>query len=319
MTRPAPHVAAVRVRKPAKTRVRWTTDEQQQVVKRAHELLLAAPRMPMFAAARRAQEEVLPVERWRVIRQHKDVERWMSASAATAPAEPKRRYPRAIQPALPLPDRPRKAPESKSSEQSKRTLTPIAESGSASTRDVARPEAQTFPAIVQPGAQPPIDPAVVRAVAEQVMPMLAATVDACTRELFAALTKAIENAGSTSTAAAAVTDPHPKIAPPPRTRLPRVCVVGLINQQENDVSAAFEGAIEFVFVKAQKTGGTGHGGAGMLTKGSSADVVIAMTDFIGHDVEASAKHLHVPFERVKGSVSALKRWLSDWLATAVQH
>ena len=106
-----------------------------------------------------------------------------------------------------------------------------------------------------------------------------------------------------------------RVAPPPRTRLPRVCVVGLINQQEHDVSAAFDGVIEFIFVKAQRTGGGGHGGAGMLTRSASSDLVIAMTDFIGHDVEASAKHLHVPFERVKGSVSALKRWLTDWLVT----
>jgi hypothetical protein len=51
----------------------------------------------------------------------------------------------------------------------------------------------------------------------------------------------------------------------------------------------------------------------MLSRGAQADVVIQMSDFTGHDVDAASKHLDVPFVRVTGSVSALKRWLSHWL------
>ncbi|MBC8721230.1 DUF2325 domain-containing protein [Paraburkholderia sp. 31.1] len=156
--------------------------------------------------------------------------------------------------------------------------------------------------------------------AEQITPMLAATINECAKELVGALTSALQQA---STQASAETDAgmvhSRRVTLPPRTRLPRVCVVGLINQQERDVSTAFDGVIEFIFVKAQRTGGGGHGGAGMLTRSASSDLVIAMTDFIGHDVEASAKHLHVPFERVTGSVSALKRWLTTWLSTGGRH
>nr|WP_132455204.1 hypothetical protein [Paraburkholderia sp. BL8N3] len=107
---------------------------------------------------------------------------------------------------------------------------------------------------------------------------------------------------------------HAVPAAAPRNHLPRVTVVGLINQQAQDVERHFAEAIEFKFIKSQGSGGSGaHGGAGMLARGSNADVVISMTDFNGHDVDEAAKHLNVPFVRLNGSVSALKRWLTSWL------
>ncbi|AXF04767.1 hypothetical protein CUJ88_41080 [Paraburkholderia hospita] len=105
-----------------------------------------------------------------------------------------------------------------------------------------------------------------------------------------------------------------RVHTPPRERKPRVAIVGLLNQQAEDVKRAFADAVEFTFIKSQQQGGSGgHGGAGMLARGSQADVVISMVDFTGHDVDAASKHLAVPFVRVNGSVSALKRWLSQWL------
>jgi hypothetical protein len=103
-------------------------------------------------------------------------------------------------------------------------------------------------------------------------------------------------------------------AEPTRERLPKVCVVGLINQQAEDVKRAFLGVIEFEFVKSQKIGGShGHGGVGMLDRCGTCECVFAMVDFLGHDVENSAKKLHVPYVRVNGSASALKRELRAWL------
>jgi hypothetical protein len=100
----------------------------------------------------------------------------------------------------------------------------------------------------------------------------------------------------------------------PRDRKPRVTVVGLLHQQENDVRRAFGDMVVFTFIKSQQQGGSGaHGGAGMLARGAQADVVISMVDFTGHDVDKASKHLDVPFVRLNGSVSALKRWLSQWL------
>jgi hypothetical protein len=100
----------------------------------------------------------------------------------------------------------------------------------------------------------------------------------------------------------------------PRNHKPRVTVVGLLNQQAEDVKRAYVDTIDFIFIKSQQVGGSGgHGGAGMLSRGSQSDVVIAMTDFIGHDVDSASKHLDVPFVRLTGSVSSLKRWLTHWL------
>jgi hypothetical protein len=107
-----------------------------------------------------------------------------------------------------------------------------------------------------------------------------------------------------------------KVRPPERTRLPRVVIVGLINQQAADVEHAFDGRIDFVFVKSQQSGG--GGGHGMLAKSDKADVVIAITKFIGHDVEHSAKKLNAPFVRLNGGVSGLKRWLTSWLEGSIK-
>ncbi|MBB2915892.1 hypothetical protein [Cupriavidus alkaliphilus] len=100
----------------------------------------------------------------------------------------------------------------------------------------------------------------------------------------------------------------------PRDHKPRVCVVGLMNQQAEDVRRAFGNALDFTFIKSQQTGGSGaHGGAGVAARAQGCDVVIGMTNFTGHDVDEAAKKLHVPFIRLNGSVSALKRWLQHWL------
>jgi hypothetical protein len=99
----------------------------------------------------------------------------------------------------------------------------------------------------------------------------------------------------------------------PTDRLPLVGVVGLLNQQEDDVRRAFEGKIKFVFVKSQHEGGNSGGGHGMLEKCSRCDVVIAMTDHLGHDVDVASKRLNVPFKRLTGKVSSLKRYLSSWI------
>ena len=100
---------------------------------------------------------------------------------------------------------------------------------------------------------------------------------------------------------------------PPKNRLPKICVVGLLNQQAEDAKRAFLGAVEFVFVKSQKQGGSGAGGVGMVNAARTCDVAIAMTSFVGHDVDNKRKDLSCPFVRLNGSVSDLKRWVRSWL------
>ena len=94
---------------------------------------------------------------------------------------------------------------------------------------------------------------------------------------------------------------------------PRVVVVGLLNQQAEDVEDDFKDRIDFTFVKSQQAGSGRDGGHGMLNRSKKADVVIAMTKFIGHDVEKAAKSLDAPYVRVNGSVSGLKKWLTQYL------
>ena len=101
--------------------------------------------------------------------------------------------------------------------------------------------------------------------------------------------------------------------PIPKDRAPRVGVVGLLNQQEQDIKRAFQGAIDFVFVKAQAEGGSGAGGVGMLASCKNCDIVIAMTDHIGHDVTNAMRKLGTDTKLLTGSASSLKRYLSAWL------
>jgi hypothetical protein len=105
----------------------------------------------------------------------------------------------------------------------------------------------------------------------------------------------------------------PREVEPPRPRLPKVCVVGLLNQQEHDVEKAFLGVIDFEFVKSQRIGGNGHGGHALADKSRKCELIASMVDFQGHDVEKHARKLDVPLMRINGSASALKRELRKWL------
>lgn len=104
-----PLAADLAMKKPIR-RITWKPDEQAKVIARAGELMAETPKLPPHVAAKRAQEEVLPSERWRKFKQHRDTEFLFgeresnrAVTPAAAPEPPTRKFPRATQPALPLP------------------------------------------------------------------------------------------------------------------------------------------------------------------------------------------------------------------------
>ena len=295
---------SIKADKPSIRRTNWNRDELARVLVRVRELQTEFPAMRLHVVVRKAQEDVLPSERWRVFRQQRDGEHFMAKALARASA---------ATPATPTPAAPEVRPFP-------RAINPVpASEAAAQTAAASLPAQSPTPAPPEaPASANAVDPAIVREVIAQLTPTLAATLETCMKQLSGAMAALLQAAGTQAgiETGALNCSPVPRVPPPSRTRLPRVCVVGLINQQANDVAAAFEGAIEFIFVKSrQGGGGNSHGAPGMLTKGASADLVIAMTDWIDHDVQVASKHLHVPYEPVSGSVSALKRWLTDWLAS----
>lgn len=306
--------------KPSIHRTFWKDDEKALVLARMRELLNQSPTLRLHIVARTAQEDVLPPARWRKFRQQRDVEHFISPEALAEIGETLR-APAPVTPVAGEPTPPSAPPAAPAQVRAfPRAINPIPASEAAAQAAAASlPVQSPTPAAPEaPASANAVDPAIVREVIAQLTPTLAATLETCMKQLSGAMAALLQAAGTQAgIATGALTGaPAPKVPPPSRTRLPRVCVVGLINQQANDVMAAFEGAIEFIFVKSrQGGGGNSHGAPGMLTKGASADLVIAMTDWIDHDVQVASKHLHVPYEPVTGSVSALKRWLTDWLAS----
>jgi hypothetical protein len=94
----------------------------------------------------------------------------------------------------------------------------------------------------------------------------------------------------------------------PRDRKPRVLVVGLLNQQANDVEEALDGMMNLDFIKVE-----GSDPSSLEAKARKADLVILMTKFISHKHQETCKRVseHVVYRN--GGVSELKRWLTQWI------
>jgi hypothetical protein len=105
----------------------------------------------------------------------------------------------------------------------------------------------------------------------------------------------------------------------PKDHLPRVVVVGLVNQQYDDLKKAFFGMAELTLVKSQAAGGNhgGNTGAMVMKEAERADVVVALVEHCGMDVKTAGMKLNqngpCPFVGITGSTSGAKRWIRQWL------
>ncbi|MBK3333518.1 DUF2325 domain-containing protein [Burkholderia pseudomallei] len=92
----------------------------------------------------------------------------------------------------------------------------------------------------------------------------------------------------------------------PRDRKPRVLVVGLIRQQEDDLRHALGEILRLDFSKADD-----H--SMLEDKARNADLVVLMTKFISHKHQDTVKRVNEHYVYRNGSVSELKRWLTQWI------
>lgn len=104
----------------------------------------------------------------------------------------------------------------------------------------------------------------------------------------------------------------------PKDHLPRVVVVGLVNQQFDDLKKAFFGMAELTLVKSQAGGAGGSNtGAMVMKEAERADVVVALVEHCGIDVKTAGIKLNqngkCPFIGITGSTSGAKRWIRQWL------
>lgn len=295
-----------------RTSVFWRDDEKQKVCARARSNLLRWPDMKPLEAFRKAQDSELPDDRRRNLSTWDMVRDWaepmLDKLALDEQIELARQHEEN--------ERLREAARAEAAErEAERLRAEVEEKERALAFETAvqtRMESLTlddmFKAMARRMARE-----FVGAFSEQIETVFA-------KKMHSVLNEAL--GGPPLSGTPPVSDPEPPapVAIEPKKHLPRVCVVGLLNKtQEDDVEKAFLGSVEFVFVKSQGTGGNGGGGKGMLQKAQKCDVVVGMIDWAGHGVDEAAKKLHdIPYKRVAGSVSALKRWLHLWLDGDIQ-
>lgn len=275
-----------------RTLVRWTDDEKRTLAARVHYLLGHFHDMRPLEALRKAIESELPEDRQRDIAGWSIVETWIDPMIAQLKLDEQIAELQA-----------REEREREARERAEQLLQEQAEQERIEAQVQERVEAVIAQRVA--AMQPSGLEAIIGLFAQRFADTF---VNAVSESVSKAVAQHIGNLSFGQP-----TQHEEKLAVPPKDRLPRICVVGLYRQQEEDVAKAFLGTAEFVFVKSTKEGGNGHGGAGMVTKAATCDIVVSMVDHAGVDVETHAKHLKIPFKRVPGGASACKRFITAWL------
>lgn len=282
----------------SRTAVHWNDDERKIVATKAREILKRWPDMTKLEAFRKAQEVALLPERQRSLITWGNLEAWADPMLSV----------------LELDEQIAEARQREEREQHDaqiRAEVEDAERQAEAAIAAQRMRLEAFEQEVQQRVElMPFD-ALIRAFAAKIA---RETVNAMGEEFERLLMgRVLDAAGIIRNRTETTPDATNHYVVPPASRLPRVTVVGLMRQQADDVKKAYLGAIDFTFIESSKTGGKQGGGAGLAAHASTTDVAIAMVDFAGHDVDEAAKRLKLPFVRINGNVSALKRWLSSWL------
>lgn len=111
-----------------------------------------------------------------------------------------------------------------------------------------------------------------------------------------------------------VTLPSPGVLPEgatrmhaaPRDRKPRVLIVGLVRQQEDDVRRALGELFRFNYVRVEHADN-------LEEKARGADLVVLMTKFISHKHQDIVRRVNEHIVYRNGGVTELKRWLTQWI------
>lgn len=150
---------------------------------------------------------------------------------------------------------------------------------------------------------------VIPVIAGEVKQALAAmTQPVSTEGLEAAVTRALEQHDPIVVTTTPLPEGADKVSIAPRDRMPRVLIVGLLGQQEEDVSRAFKGDIDLTFIKTSSNMSTNDFHLKLVNK----DLIVLMTRFSSHWHDEQIKRAGVPVMRITGGLSMLKAWLQKW-------
>ncbi|MBF3951878.1 hypothetical protein ISG27_12610 [Burkholderia pseudomallei] len=92
----------------------------------------------------------------------------------------------------------------------------------------------------------------------------------------------------------------------PRHRKPRVLVVGLVRQQEDDVTRALGELFNLQYARVEHADN-------LEVKARGADLVVLMTKFISHKHREVVRRVNEHIVYRNGGVTELKRWLTQWI------
>jgi hypothetical protein len=270
--------------------VHWTEDEKRQLAARAHYLLRTFEDMKPIEALRKAVESELPADRYREVHTLTAFE-WFVPMVEQVKAE--------------------EAAEAQRLKEQQEIEARIAQEAAERIEREARAREEEIERRVNQRVNALSFDDLIRNFARKLAgDMLVAMRDELRAGIMGEVLDAVTAPTPTPAPAAGPELPHePPHASAPEKKLPKVMVVGLPPNQESEVEKAFRGTLEFDFVKSTKQGGVGEGGHAMLRRSATCDVVVAMSE-AGLDVEQKRKQLTVPFRRVTGAASSLKRWLT---------
>ncbi|WP_273944917.1 hypothetical protein [Burkholderia pseudomallei] len=276
---PAPEPTSTEERK---TLVRWNAEERRKIAVESKRLLNDFEDMGKLEAIRKAIEYTMPPNRQRDISSIVHVpwitDEWKVIDELDRTEREERQA------------RERAAEAERVAEESRRAI------------EAARAEAEAAKAI-DPASLP--FATLIEAIGVKIAGMLLRSIGEQLQEsIMQRITEALGN----------VTLPSPGVLPEgatrmhaaPRDRKPRVLVVGLVRQQEDDVSRALGELFRFDYARVEHADN-------LEEKARGADLVVLMTKFISHKHQDIVRRVNEHIVYRNGGVTELKRWLTQWI------
>lgn len=270
-----------RYNKPAKRRsVFWTSDEKRVIALESKRLLNGFEDMSKLEAIRKAMEYALPVERHRTVEALSVVpwveDEWKAIEEVERATRAERE------------SRERALELERQAEESRRAI------------EAARIEAEKAKAI-DPASMP--FETLIEAIGVKVAGMLLRSIG---EQLQDSIMQRVTEALGHMAMPAGLPEGIGRLHPAPRNRKPRVLIVGLLNQQAQDMERALGELLNLDFVKVE------HANT-LEDKARNADLVVLMTKFISHQHQDIVRGVNEHIVYRNGGVSELKRYLTQWI------
>lgn len=282
---PAP-VSVAAIAQPDKTKtakrrsVFWTSDEKRVIALESKRLLNGFEDMSKLEAIRKAMEYALPVERHRTVEALSVVpwveDEWKALDEVERATKAERE------------SRERALELERQAEESRRAI------------EAARIEAEKAKAI-DPASMP--FETLIEAIGVKVAGMLLRSIG---EQLQDSIMQRVTEALSHMSMPAGLPEGIGRLHPAPRNRKPRVLIVGLLNQQAQDMERALGELLSLDFVKVE------HANT-LEDKARNADLVVLMTKFISHQHQDIVRAVNEHIVYRNGGVSELKRYLTQWI------